>query len=83
MLYKPRLYAATSTMGNAIETADWIKKSGFNSIILVTANYHMPRSLMLFRHIMPEIRIIPHPVFPIQFEPRTLVGSSQNSLTHY
>ena len=62
-------YTATSTMGNAIETADWIKKSGFNSIILVTANYHMPRSLMLFRHILPGIRIIPHPVFPAQFEP--------------
>ena len=62
-------YAATSTMGNAIETADWIKKNGFNSIVLVTANYHMPRSLMLFRYIMPEIRIIPHPVFPTQFEP--------------
>lgn len=61
-------YAATSTIGNAIETADWIKKNGFNSIILVTASYHMPRSLMLFRHIMPKIQIIPHPVFPTQFE---------------
>ena len=28
-------YAATSTAGNARETADWIKKHGFSSIILV------------------------------------------------
>ena len=62
-------YAATSTASNAIETADWIKQNKFTSIILVTANYHMPRSLMLFRHKMPEIKITPHPVFPTQFEP--------------
>jgi uncharacterized SAM-binding protein YcdF (DUF218 family) len=62
-------YVATSTAGNAKETADWIKKYGFTSIILVTANYHMPRSLILFRHIMPEIEIVPYPAFPAQFEP--------------
>ena len=62
-------YAATSTAGNAKETENWIKKHGFTSIILVTANYHMPRSLMLFRHTMPEIEIVPHPAFPPQFEP--------------
>jgi uncharacterized SAM-binding protein YcdF (DUF218 family) len=62
-------YAATSTAGNAIETANWIKKDGLTSIILVTANYHMPRSLILFRHTMPKIEIVPHPAFPPQFEP--------------
>jgi uncharacterized SAM-binding protein YcdF (DUF218 family) len=61
-------YAATSTVGNAIETADWVKKNGFNSITLVTASYHMPRSLMLFNHNMPKIKIIAHPVFPPQFK---------------
>jgi uncharacterized SAM-binding protein YcdF (DUF218 family) len=61
-------YAATSTEGNAIETADWIKRNSFNSITLVTASYHMPRSLMLFKHNMPEVKIIAHPVFPPQFK---------------
>jgi uncharacterized SAM-binding protein YcdF (DUF218 family) len=61
-------YAATSTAGNAIETASWIKEQGYGSIRLVTASYHMPRSLMEFRHIMPSIKIIPHPVFPVQFK---------------
>ena len=61
-------YAATSTIGNAIETAKWIKENKFKSIQLVTANYHMPRSLMLFKNAMPRIKIIPHPVFPSQFK---------------
>ena len=61
-------YAAASTAGNAIETASWIRKNHFQSIILVTANYHMPRSLILFRHNIPQIKISPHPVFPAQFE---------------
>ena len=61
-------YAATSTVGNAVETAEWINKNGFASITLVTASYHMPRSLMLFKHIMPAVKIIAHPVFPPQFK---------------
>ena len=31
---------------------------------LVTASYHMPRSLMEFRRVMPDVRLIAHPVFP-------------------
>ena len=31
---------------------------------LVTANYHMPRSLQEFRAVMPNLTIVPHPVFP-------------------
>ena len=60
-------YEATSTHGNAVESKNWIEKNKFKSIRLVTANYHMPRSLFLFQQIMPEIHIIPHPVFPQQF----------------
>lgn len=61
-------YEATSTAGNAIESKNWINENRFKSIRLVTANYHMPRSLMLFHRIMPKIKIIPHPVFPAQFK---------------
>jgi len=31
---------------------------------LVTAAYHMPRSLLEMHDIMPEVKIVPHPVFP-------------------
>jgi uncharacterized SAM-binding protein YcdF (DUF218 family) len=61
-------YAATSTAGNAAETAVWVKKQNYTSIRLVTANYHMPRSMLEFRHIMPQLEILPHPVFPKQFK---------------
>ncbi|MDC0033195.1 YdcF family protein [Alphaproteobacteria bacterium] len=61
-------YRADDTAGNAEETAGWVGKKGFNSIRLVTASYHMPRSLIEFRHAMPIIHIIPHPVHPPQFK---------------
>jgi len=55
---------ATNTLGNATETADWIAGKGFRSMRLVTAAYHMPRSLLEFKHAMPNVQIITHPVFP-------------------
>lgn len=57
-------YAADHTAGNARETADWMARQGYVSLRLVTASYHMPRSLAEFRNAMPLIEIIPHPVFP-------------------
>ena len=57
-------YEADNTRGNALETADWIKAQNFESLRLVTASYHMPRSLLEFRRVMPKIAIVPHPVFP-------------------
>jgi|TARA_B100001971_G_C18205928_1_gene547609 uncharacterized SAM-binding protein YcdF (DUF218 family) len=61
-------YNATSTAGNAIETTGWIKSQNYRSLRLVTANYHMPRSLLEFSHLMPALEIIPHAVFPAQFK---------------
>jgi|TARA_R110002072_G_scaffold14810_17_gene60664 uncharacterized SAM-binding protein YcdF (DUF218 family) len=60
-------YEADNTHGNAEETARWVKEEGFTSLRLVTAVYHMPRSLIEFRRALPEITIIPHPVFPEAF----------------
>jgi uncharacterized SAM-binding protein YcdF (DUF218 family) len=57
-------HAAEDTIGNAIETALWMQREKFASLRLVTASYHMPRSLLLFRQTMPDIAITPHPVFP-------------------
>jgi uncharacterized SAM-binding protein YcdF (DUF218 family) len=57
-------YAADNTLGNAQETAAWMRQQGFHSLRLVTASYHMPRSLLEFSRAMPDVRIIPHPVFP-------------------
>jgi uncharacterized SAM-binding protein YcdF (DUF218 family) len=59
-------HAADNTLGNALETAAWMKQEKFRSLRLVTAGYHMRRSLLEFRRAMPEIQIIAHPVFPEQ-----------------
>ena len=37
-------------------------------LYLVTANYHMPRSLVVFRRAMPGMKIVAYPVFPPQFK---------------
>jgi uncharacterized SAM-binding protein YcdF (DUF218 family) len=55
---------ADNTLGNARETAQWMRQQGFKSLRLVTAWYHMPRSLLELDRAMPEIVIIAHPVFP-------------------
>jgi len=59
-------HQADDTAGNAAETSVWMAKHGYRSMRLVTAAYHMPRSLIEFRHAMPTIKIITHPVYPAQ-----------------
>ncbi|MBK8908373.1 MAG: YdcF family protein [Rhodospirillales bacterium] len=57
-------HGAADTAGNAAETAAWMRRNGYRSLRLVTASYHMPRSLLEFRFRLPGVTIIPHPVFP-------------------
>jgi uncharacterized SAM-binding protein YcdF (DUF218 family) len=59
-------YSAEDTRGNAIETADWMRQQRFKSIRLITAAYHMPRSLLEFHRAMPGVQVLPYPVFPRQ-----------------
>ena len=61
-------YDAHSTEGNARESLRWLGENKFTTIRLVTANYHMNRSLLEFHRMMPQIAIIPHPVFPRQMQ---------------
>lgn len=55
---------ANNTFGNATETAHWITSQGFSSLYIVTANYHMPRSLVEFRAALPGIDLKPRAVHP-------------------
>ena len=57
-------YKARDTWGNAMETALWAERNGYRSLHLVTASYHMPRSIFMFRYAMPEIILRANPVFP-------------------
>ena len=56
-------HSADNTAGNAAETAAWVVAQGYRSLRLVTSGYHLPRSLLEFRHAMPDVTLIPHPVF--------------------
>ncbi len=40
---------AEDTIGNATETASWVRTHGYRSIILVTSTYHMPRAALELR----------------------------------
>ncbi|MGE0255282.1 MAG: YdcF family protein [Alphaproteobacteria bacterium] len=55
-------HGATDTAGNAVETARWMAAQGYASMILVTTDWHMPRSLIEFRRAMPRATIVPRPV---------------------
>jgi uncharacterized SAM-binding protein YcdF (DUF218 family) len=57
-------YAAEDTYGNAEEAAAWTAQHHFRSLIVVTASYHMPRSLRLFGSLMPGVKLIAYPVEP-------------------
>lgn len=57
-------HSAADTIGNAEETRAWMNAEHYTSLRLVTAHYHMPRSLLLFHRLMPDIKIIPYPVTP-------------------
>ncbi len=56
-------HGARDTLGNAAETAGWVRRHGMSSLRVVTAGYHMPRTMLEFRHAMPDVRLVPHPVF--------------------
>jgi uncharacterized SAM-binding protein YcdF (DUF218 family) len=53
---------ARDTAGNAAETARWIKTNHFKTVILVTNNYHMPRSLAEIRRADDRSVFIAYPV---------------------
>jgi uncharacterized SAM-binding protein YcdF (DUF218 family) len=62
-------YTADSTASNATESQEWIKKNDIHSVRLVTANYHMARSMLLMQKESPDLDIIQHPVVPDDLEP--------------
>lgn len=53
---------AIDTVGNAAETRDWAAAHGFKSLIVVTSDYHMPRSMTELAAAMPTVALIPFPV---------------------
>lgn len=55
-------HAALDTIGNAEESAKWVDSHAYGSVILVTNNYHMPRSLLEMGRLLHNARLEPYPV---------------------
>ncbi|HEX3860590.1 MAG TPA: YdcF family protein [Stellaceae bacterium] len=62
-------HEADNTLENALETAGWMREERYRSLRLVTSWYHMRRSLLEFGRVMPQIAIVPHPVFAQHVDP--------------
>jgi uncharacterized SAM-binding protein YcdF (DUF218 family) len=57
-------HMADTTHGNAVEAADWAHAHHMRSLIIVTADYHMPRAMLEMRKALPGLTLIPAPVRP-------------------
>ncbi len=49
--------SALNTFGNALETKRWAREHNFNSLIVVTSNWHMPRAMAELEHQLPDVNI--------------------------
>jgi uncharacterized SAM-binding protein YcdF (DUF218 family) len=47
-------FTAADTVGNARETAEWARSMRYQSLIVVTADYHMPRAMLELHAVMRE-----------------------------
>jgi uncharacterized SAM-binding protein YcdF (DUF218 family) len=55
-------HAALDTIGNAAESAKWVRGHAYDSVILVTNNYHMPRTMLEMRRLLDHEDLQPYPV---------------------
>jgi uncharacterized SAM-binding protein YcdF (DUF218 family) len=54
--------SALNTFGNALEAKRWARDHNFNSLIVVTSNWHMPRAMAELEHQLPDVTLIAFPV---------------------
>jgi uncharacterized SAM-binding protein YcdF (DUF218 family) len=54
--------AALDTIGNAEESAKWVRRHAYGRVLLVTNNYHMPRSLLEIGRLLDREELEPYPV---------------------
>lgn len=79
---------AANTTGNAVESANWARENGFKSLIIITADYHLPRSLLELDKTMDGITLIPAsvinkvPLTTLALEySKYLISLGQNSIS--
>ena len=55
-------YEAETTLGNAQYTARWARTHRYDSLVLVTSDYHMPRALLELKAALPEAELRPYAI---------------------
>jgi uncharacterized SAM-binding protein YcdF (DUF218 family) len=55
-------HSAVNTVGNAAGTRRWARDLRFESLIVVTSSYHMPRTMVELGRQLPDVALIPFPV---------------------
>ena len=55
-------FEAENTLGNAEEIAAWTRSRGYDDLIVVTSDYHMPRALLEIRSVAPGVKLTPYAV---------------------
>jgi uncharacterized SAM-binding protein YcdF (DUF218 family) len=63
-------FTAVDTVGNAKETAAWARAHRFRSLIVVTSDYHVPRSMLELKGAAPEIAFQSYAVETEELDPR-------------
>lgn len=68
-------HAALDTIGNAQESAKWVTSHAYNRVIIVTNNYHMPRSLLELKRLIGDADLVPYPVVNTRLDSGEWVGN--------
>jgi len=70
-------HKALDTIGNAYEAVGWIKSHDYKRVLIVTNNYHMPRSLYELRILDPNTEFIAYPVVNSDLKDRNWLSNTQ------
>lgn len=59
---------ATSTIGNAHETAQWARDNHLRRLLIVTAGYHIRRAMLEIHRMAPDLDLMAYPVVPLALQ---------------
>ena len=66
-----------NTLTNASETFKWTSKNDIKEFILITSNYHMPRAILEFKNVMPNLKIYTYAITPKKHDIKNWLSSYQ------
>jgi uncharacterized SAM-binding protein YcdF (DUF218 family) len=72
-------FRAADTQGNAKETSSWATYHRYHTVIVVTSDYHMPRSLLELHAAMPGVILRPYPVATATLDAHAWWKSSESA----